>query len=137
MKTPNATTRFTQERGITLVEILVALVVIAFVLLGIAQVFPGSARGQVRDRMMRGATYLAQEKLEYLNTLSWGDAALIGGRHPTTGAETCGDNNAWTRYWQVTTLGAPLDNLKKVTVTVKWTAGTFSDSLTSITYIRR
>jgi len=114
MKTPNATTRFTQERGITLVEILVALVVIAFVLLGIAQ-----------------------EKLEYLNTLSWGDAALIGGRHPTTGAETCGDNNAWTRYWQVTTLGAPLDNLKKVTVTVKWTAGTFSDSLTSITYIRR
>ena len=105
MKTPNATTRFTQERGITLVEILVALVVIAFVLLGIAQVFPGSARGQVRDRMMRGATYLAQEKLEYLNTLSWGDAALIGGRHPTTGAETCGDNNAWTRYWQVTTLG--------------------------------
>jgi Tfp pilus assembly protein PilV len=125
------------ERGISLIEILIALIFISIGLLGIAQLFPGAARGQMQDRMLQGATYLAQEKLETLGTLVWADANLTVGRHPAVGTEPCGDGGQWGRFWMVTAMGAPLDNLKKVTVTVQWRAAGTNGSVTSSTYLRR
>jgi len=125
------------QRGLSLVEILFALVLISLSILGVAQLFPSAARGQVRDKMAAGASYLAQEKLESLSNLAWNDANLTLGRHPASGTEACGDGNQWGRFWQVAAMPAPLDNLRKITVTVQWMATGKSGSVSSVTYVRR
>ena len=125
------------ERGASLIELMIALVVLSLGILAVARLFPAGARAQLGDRMMTAGSYYAQEKLEELNRLPWSDAALIDGRHPPGAAtEDLGTSAAWHRYYEVSTLPAPLDNLKKVTVTVNWTfMGVRSTQ--STTYLRR
>ena len=65
------------------------------------------------------------------------DAALSVGRHPAgTATENLGTTGQWHRYYEVTQLAAPLDNLKKVTVTVSWTF-MGARSARAVTYMRR
>ena len=123
------------ERGATLAELMVALVVLAVGILAVAQLFPAGSRGQVQDRMISSANYYAQQKVEELLNVPWSDAQLAGGRHPAAAAddEVLG---AWKRHYDVLILDPPLDNLKKVTVTVSWEFQG-SRSVATTTYIRR
>lgn len=125
------------ERGTSLIELMIALVVLSLGILAVAQLFPAGARGQVQDRMTTAGSYYAQEQLEELNRLSWSDAALTVGRHPPgTATVDLGPTGKWHRYYDVSILPAPLDNLKKVTVTVTWTF-MGARSVQSTTYLRR
>lgn len=125
------------ERGITLIELMVALVVLAVGLLAVGGVFPSGTRNQLSDRMLTNANNYAQQKLEDLSVLVWSDPALTDGRYPAgTAFESLGSNAQWHRWYDVTTLAAPLDNLKKVTVTVSWNF-MGSRQVTSTTYLRR
>jgi len=125
------------ERGASLIELMIALVVLSLGILAVAQLFPAGSRGQLSDRMLTNANYYAQEKIEVLNTLSFVDAQLTDGRHPAGMAtEACGTSGNWHRYYEVSTLAAPLDNLKKVTVTVQWTF-MGNRQTQSTTYLRR
>ena len=109
------------ERGATLIELMIALVVLALGIMAVSQLFPAGTRSQVSDRMLTSANYYAQEKIEVLNRVLFSDAQLTDGRHPPgTATEACGTSGKWQRYYEVTTLAAPLDNLKRVTVTVTW-----------------
>jgi prepilin-type N-terminal cleavage/methylation domain-containing protein len=125
------------ERGASLIELMIALVVLSLGILGVAQLFPAGARSQLSDRMMTSGTYYTQQKLEELNRLTWADPALADGRHPGgTATEPLGATGKWRRFYEVSTLPAPLDNLKKVTVTVAWTF--MGDrSVQTTTYLRR
>ena len=125
------------ERGATLIELMIAIIVLALGILAVARLFPAGTRGQLSDRMLTTANYYAQEKIEVLNHLQWGDAQLTDGRHPAgIATEACGTSGNWHRYYEITSLSAPLDNLKKVTVTVSWTfMGTRQTQ--STTYLRR
>ena len=125
------------ERGATLIELMIALVVLSIGILAVTQLFPAGARAQVSDRMMTAGTYYAQEKLEELNRLAWADPALSDGRHPPgIATENLGTSGRWHRYYEVTTLAVPLDNLKRVTVTVEWTF-MGARQVQSTTYLRR
>jgi len=125
------------ERGITLVEMLIAILVLTTGILVLGRLIPAASRGQVSDKMMTQASGYAQQKIESLQTLVWSDAALTNGRHPSaTTTEPLGSNGQWQRFYEVTTLAAPLDNLKKVTVTVSWTF-LGPHSVTATTYLRR
>lgn len=125
------------ERGASLIELMIALVVLSLGILAVSQVFPAGARGQLKDRMLTGGSYYAQEKLEELQRLAWSDPALVNGRHPSgTATEELGPTGRWRRYYEVSSLPAPLDNLKKVTVTVTWTV-TGDRSVQATTYLRR
>lgn len=127
----------TAERGASLIELMIALVVLSLGILTVAQLFPAGARAQMKDRMMTTGTFYAQSKLEELNRLTWADPALLDGRHPPgTATEALGASGAWRRHYEVSTLPAPLDNLKKVTVTVAWTF-VGDRSVQSATYLRR
>jgi len=121
------------ERGTSLAELMVALVVLSIGLLAVAQLFPAGSRGQVQDRMLTAASYYAQEKIEGFVNVPWSDTKLDVGRHAATGTENLG---AWQRYYDVAILDPPLDNLKKITVTVTWTFQG-QRSATATTYVRR
>ena len=132
-----SSTRTHSERGMTLVEIMIALVVLALGVLTLGRLFPSASTTQLRGRMMTAGNYYAREKLEELSALSWSDTALNVGRHPSaTGAEALGTSGAWKRYYNVTVMAAPLAELKSVTITVRWTA-TKTESTTSTTYLRK
>jgi len=126
------------ERGMSLVELLIALVVLSVGILAVGGMFPAGARSQAQDRLVISANYYAQEKLEALTGLSWADASLSDGRHPAgTAFETLG-SGAWQRFYQVTTMTGTLQNLKKVDVTVNYHgAGQASRAVTATTYLRR
>jgi prepilin-type N-terminal cleavage/methylation domain-containing protein len=125
------------ERGITLIELMVALVVLTIGVLAVGGLFPAGTRGQLADRMLTTGSYYAQEKIEALTPLTWTDPDLTDGRHPAgVTNELLGSTGSWQRFYQVATLAAPLDNLKKVTVTVQWNFQG-AHSVTATTYLRR
>jgi prepilin-type N-terminal cleavage/methylation domain-containing protein len=127
----------TDQRGATLVELMVALVVLALGILAIGQLLPAGTRGQLQDRMLTTASNYAQQQLEEFQRLTWSDPALTVGRHPAGGAtEALGPTGQWHRFYEVATLPAPLDNLKKVTVTVTWTF-MGARQVQATTYLRR
>jgi prepilin-type N-terminal cleavage/methylation domain-containing protein len=124
------------ERGITLVELMIALVVLALGVLAVGRLFPAGERGQLKDRMTTTASYYAQQKIEDLQGVPWTDSRLSDGMHPAAGYDPLGATGQWRQTYMVSTLAAPLNNLKKVTVTVSWTfLGT--RSVTATTYLRR
>lgn len=127
-----------RERGFSMVEVLIALIIMAVGIFSVARMFPAGARGQVQDRLTIGANDYVQEKVEYLRGLTWSSPDLTEGRHPAgTATESCG-NGRWQRFYVVTTMASPLDNLKKVDVTVTWSGAGVSDrSVSSTTYVRR
>ena len=126
------------EQGMSLVELCIALVVLAVGILAVGRLFPASARSQEQDQILIKANYYAQEKVETLTGLTWADAALFDGRHPAgTAFDTLGTGQ-WLRCYQVTTMTGSLDNLKRVDVTVNYQgAGRTQRSLTATTYVRR
>ncbi len=100
-----------------------------------AQLFPAGSRGQVQDKMISTANYYAQQKIEQLASAAWSDSTLTTGRHPASASndEVLG---AWRRHYDVSVLASPLDNLKKVTVTVSWNFQG-ARSIATSTYVRR
>jgi len=124
------------ERGTTLIELMVALTVLAVGVLAVAQLFPAGSRCQVRDRLRTEASQLAREKIEQLEVLDWADPALAAGLHPVGGPERLGSVGALGRAYQVDAMAAPLDNLKRVTVLVTWNQ-VRACSVQAVTYVRR
>jgi hypothetical protein len=131
-----ALVREPDERGASLVDLMVALMVMTLGVLMVGQLFPAGQRGQLRDRMMTSANLFAQEKLETLGQQPWTSADLSEGRHPSATDNEVLENGAWERYYEVETMPAPMDNLKKVTVTVTWDVQG-ERSVSTTTYIRR
>jgi prepilin-type N-terminal cleavage/methylation domain-containing protein len=93
--------RLTDERGLTLAEILVALFVLGIGLVGIAVVVPVSSYGVQEGNQLSTATFLAEQMIERTRSVAWttipatdclglsaGDAA------PTT--TTCGAGTVTT-----------------------------------------
>ena len=124
------------ERGSSLLELMVALTVLAVGVLAVAQLFPAGSRGQVRNRLRTEASQLAREKIEQLEVLEWADPALASGRHPVGAAEKLGGAGNLGRYYEVDPLAAPLDNLKRVTVHVTWNQ-VRACTVQAVTYVRR
>ena len=121
------------ERGATIIELLVALVVMAIGILAVSQLFPAGTRGQQKDKMMTAATLFAQEKVETLRGLDWNDANLTVGTH---GPDSVGTSNQYAVSYVVATLPSPMEQVKRVDVTVNYTFLT-QRSVTATTYLRR
>jgi prepilin-type N-terminal cleavage/methylation domain-containing protein len=135
-RSPNADVQ--GQRGLTLVEVMIALVVMALGILAIAQLFPASTRSQSQSSMLTAASFYAEQKLEALTTTPWDDVTLSVGRHPSaTSAETLGTTGAWSRFYDVDTLpAAAMNNMKRVVVTVQWSNGG-ARALQDTVYLRK
>jgi prepilin-type N-terminal cleavage/methylation domain-containing protein len=121
------------ERGMTMVEMMVALIVLSIGLLGIAAIFPAGRRFSTRDRMLTTASDLALQKMEQIRTYSYSDSNLTVGTHPTASGENVGPNNRYVRWWTVTQLAT---DLRMADVRVTWTA-TRPETARVVTYFKR
>ncbi len=137
MRTTRPFTR--RERGMSLVEVLVALVILSVGVLAVARMFPAGTRAQAQDHLLTAASDYSQEKIEQLTGKTWSDSTLTVGRHPAgTATESLGGGR-WHRFYTVTAMNAPLDNLKRVDVTVTYSGAgkSTASSVVATTYVRR
>ena len=126
------------QRGSSLVEIMMALVLLAIGLLAVNQLFPAGSRAQTRDRLTASANGYAQQKIEQVISVSWADTGLSIGRHPPgTITEALGDHGTLRRFYNVDSLPIPLDNLRKVSVEVYWLSLGDTMHVRATTYVRR
>lgn len=126
------------QSGLSLVELLVALVFLSVGLLAVSNLFPAGTRTQQRSRLMTAAAHYAQEKVEQLQGRTWLDPDLSTGRHPSGTAVESLEGGQLERWYEVEALAPPLDNLKKVSATVRYTgSGQGPRTVTTVTYVRR
>jgi len=92
----------TDERGLTLAEILVALLVIGVGLVGIAVVVPVSSYGVQEGNQLSTATFLAEQMIERTRSVAWTAVPAIdclglsaGDTAPTA---TCGGPTAFPTF---------------------------------------
>ena len=122
----------------SLVELMIALIVLAVGILAVGRMFPTGARATAQDRLLIGANYYAQEQLERLTGRNWADPLLTDGRHPAGTVMDTLQSGRWLRFYQVTTMAGALNNLKKVDVTVSYQgANSGPRAVTATTYVRR
>jgi prepilin-type N-terminal cleavage/methylation domain-containing protein len=118
--------------GFTLIEILVALVVIGIGALTVGSLFPRATRdiGQ-SERTTRASEYL-QEGMERLTSLSYNDPLLVPSvvhsdpRNPLAGG--------FEREWTVLT-DRPIQNCKTISLEVKWQESGEEQVITATTVI--
>jgi Tfp pilus assembly protein PilV len=121
------------ERGASIVELMVALIVLAVGILAVGQLFPAGTRSQQKDKMFTTAGLLAHEQLETLRARDWSHADLNAGAH---GPDSVGTGNQYVLTYNVTAMAAPMDQVKRVDVTVSYSF-VRPRSVTATTYIRR
>jgi len=129
----NRPTERSNERGASIVEMMIALIVLAIGILAVGQLFPAGTRGQQKDRMFTTAHMLANEQLETLRAIDWSDPSLDVGTH---GPDSVGTNNQYALTYIVSPMPAPMDQVKRVDVTVTYTF-LRPRSVSATTYIRR
>ena len=84
-----------QNRGFTLIEVLIAAGILACSLVGVAALFSYAIRANTHNRQMAAATALACDKMEELRALPFNSSLW------TPGSETIVVNSGrFTRSWQ-------------------------------------
>jgi prepilin-type N-terminal cleavage/methylation domain-containing protein len=114
---------WTSTAGLTLVEVLVAIVVLALTSMAMSATGITVIDVNAFSRRAAIATTLAQDHLEALKALPMTAPQLAAGTHqdplnPLTG--TGGSGGSYTRTWTVTH-NTPAAQLRTLAVTVQWT----------------
>jgi type IV pilus assembly protein PilV len=69
------------QKGFTLIEVVLGLVILAVGLLSLAGMQMTSVRGNAFSKQLSQATYVIQDRLEFLRYLSLDDPLLAAGTH--------------------------------------------------------
>ena len=101
-----------KPKGFTLIEVLVAMVILSFSLLALAGLMVTTTKNNSFGSNMTEAATFAQDKLEELRAIKWEN--LIDGNNTDQQGGSTGIN--YTRNWNVTTNGS----LKTITINVNW-----------------
>lgn len=115
--------RFKRRGGMTLVEIMVAMVILAFGLLGVAGLQVRAITESTSGRHLSEASAIARNRLEDLNVRNWSDALLndTGGAWTTAVAENPVGGVTYTRSERVTLDAVePATTIKSIEVRVGW-----------------
>jgi type IV pilus assembly protein PilV len=107
-----------KKDGFSLIEVLIALIFLAIGLLAIASLHVTSVRGNFFSNNLMQATYVAQDQLEYLESLPFDDPLLNTGDHGDGTKNISGID--FKRAYRVDLLSS---NLKSVKYTVSWNDG--------------
>ena len=101
-----------KSKGFTLIEVLIALVILSVAFLGLAGLMVQTTKNNSFGGRMTEAATLAQDKLEELRAVSW---VTI-----TPGSDKMSSNGMdFSRNWRVTP-NPTNGNLKEIAVTINW-----------------
>jgi type II secretory pathway pseudopilin PulG len=114
------------ERGLGMVEIIVALVVVGFGLTMVMRTLPESNRATTQSRNVTKATNLAQQKLEQLSALNAGAVDLAQGAHTDPNNPI---DEHYRRSWLVTD-DDPYEGMKRVVVRVRYPTASADSTVT-------
>ena len=108
--------RLKDREGFTLLEVMIAMVILAIGLLGLASMHIMAIKGNSFGQQMTVASTMAQNQLEQFRRAT---GALV------TGNDTVTDQNGitYTRTWTVTP-NAPQTGASTVLITISWTGPT-------------
>jgi prepilin-type N-terminal cleavage/methylation domain-containing protein len=122
---------FKSQKGITLVEIMIAVLIFGIGISVAMRTVPESSVITTRGRNITIATNLAAEKVEELMSVSWGDADLNAGNHIDLDNPI---NLHYQRSWTVTD-DVPIQGMKRVSVLVSFPTSSADSTVTLDTYI--
>lgn len=107
-----------RSRGFSLIEVLIALVILSICLLGMAALMTTTTRNNSYGSHLTEAATLAQDKLEQLRATPFGLITL----NATITDKPVGSSIAYTRSWvAVPNIAPPGNTLDTITITVSWT----------------
>jgi prepilin-type N-terminal cleavage/methylation domain-containing protein len=118
------TSYVSDDKGMTLVEILVAITILCVGLLAVAILFPTSSTNIDYGGKMSKGMALGQEKIEEFRNTPFD--SITGGNDAPTG---------YTRTWTVSDAGSAPFRLRTVTVTVSWIAVGRPDNVVLQTFV--
>jgi type IV pilus assembly protein PilV len=113
------------QSGFTLVEVLVALLILGIGLVGILGLHRSSATASGYSRRATEAAILAEDKLEELRTIP--TTAIVNDQDQVDASGIANDEGLFTRTWDITWAGT----LGTLVVTVGWEE---ADGAHAITY---
>ncbi len=116
------------QAGFSMIELMVSTVMLAFVITGIATLYPRAMAYSVQSRQLSRAFAIAHGKIEEFYRMPGNAAALSAGNHGPEPREnfTC----TWNVQWDY-----PIAKMRRVTVGVTWPTGASMDSVGVVTYI--
>ncbi len=101
--------------GFTLIEVLIAIVILSISLLALAALMATTTQNTSFGGHITEAATFAQDKLEELRVTPW--ANIVTGTDPTPPGPPLGATGiAYNRNWNVVVNG----NLRTITITVSW-----------------
>jgi len=111
---------FLRSKGFSLIEVLIALVILSISLLALAGLMTTTTKNNAFGSNMTEAATLAQDKLEELRVTDWNN--IVDG-NDTSSIRGMNYNRTWTLVLSPNSPIPPNDNDKRVTVTVSWNDG--------------
>jgi len=125
-----------QKKGFSLLELIIAIAVLAIGLVGVLQIFPVGLRASYRSGMVTKAAFLAQNKIEEAKMAGFDAVAELPPKIQLSGTE--GDFE-----WEIFIDEAELeglessDEVRKLTVIISWIERQRTRSKDFITYITK
>jgi len=105
----------TKSKGFSLIEVLIALVILAISLLALAGLMATTVKNNSFGGHITEASTLAQDKLEEFRAMRWDDIQVTP-PGPDTDNRSGSTGIAYTRNWTVVQAG----NIKTITITINW-----------------
>lgn len=112
--------KFLKSKGFSLIEVLIALVILSISLLALAGLMTTTTKNNAFGGNLTEAATLAQDRLEELRVTGWDNIVNGNDTNPIRGLNY---NRAWTVVLGPNSPLPPHDNEKRVTVTVNWNDG--------------
>ena len=118
------------SRGISLLEVLIAMALVSFILLGFAGFSTVAIKGSAFSQKMTTAVTLAQDTLEEVRRIGY--RATVSGEDSQNEPYGSIPNEPLFQRTVVTQANTPAPGLQTIIVKVAWDAGAHSTSLSTI-----
>jgi type IV pilus assembly protein PilV len=125
------------EQGFTLIEFLIAVMLLSIGLLGLVTLQSTAIRGNLDAKELTTAVFLAEKKMEELKNTSFGSLTLgtaNDAHNPIDGSGQSG--GIFSRTWNIQNYTGS-SQMKQITVSISWTLAGKSHSASIDTVIAR